>query len=92
MTVLEALGPIAGHLRALNEAVTVWDGRDDSVAQVGVRKAGGDAVLAVDDLLRGLYELRRELLTELRESDDRSAARADALLARSREPAERRTS
>lgn len=40
---------------------------------------------AVDAMLRELNELRARLVSEIRASDDAAAARADQLLARSRQ-------
>jgi hypothetical protein len=43
---------------------------------------------AIDGMLRDLYALRARLTDEIRASDDATAARADALLARMREDGE----
>ena len=49
------------------------------------------AVNAVDAMLQALHAIRARLISEIRASDDASAARADALLARGREGGQRVT-
>jgi len=43
---------------------------------------GHDAVEAIDELMKQLYALRSQLVTELRQNADLNAARADELLAK----------
>jgi hypothetical protein len=43
---------------------------------------------AIDAALRDLHRIRQQLISEIRDSDDATAARADALLARVREGGE----
>jgi hypothetical protein len=43
---------------------------------------------AIDAMLRDPHNVRQQLISEIRDSDDASAARADALLARTREGGE----
>jgi hypothetical protein len=47
----------------------------------------GDAVTAIDAALSDLHEVRARLASEIRASDDASAARADALLRVNKLPA-----
>ena len=44
---------------------------------------------AIDGALRDLYLIRSQLTAEVRQADDATAVRADALLARMREDGER---
>ena len=44
---------------------------------------------AIDGALRDVYLIRGQLTAEIRQADDATAARADALLARMREDGER---
>jgi transcriptional regulator of nitric oxide reductase len=44
---------------------------------------------AIDGALRNLYLIRGQLTAEIRQADDATAARTDALLARMREDRER---
>ena len=48
-------------------------------------KAGHEAIEAIDELTRQLYALREQLVSELRQNDDLTAERVDAMLARLRE-------
>jgi hypothetical protein len=70
----------------LGVALARWSERDDTRPQPEIRQASNTAVDAVDELTRRLFALRRRLVTEIRASDDATAARVDALLARPRGP------
>jgi hypothetical protein len=56
--------------------------RDDSKAEQEVCQAANTAMDAIDAMLRELHTLRGQLVSEIRDSDDTSDARADALLRR----------
>jgi hypothetical protein len=43
-------------------------------------RCASDAVDALDDMLREIYLVRDRLTSEIRQADDATAARADALL------------
>ncbi|MEO6088417.1 MAG: hypothetical protein ABIQ18_35420 [Umezawaea sp.] len=73
---------LAEQSAVLLGALDTWATRDDSIPQAGVRRSGNTAVESIDRLTRELHELRGRLLTEMRRSDDASAERVDALLAR----------
>jgi hypothetical protein len=64
----------------LDDALTVWDSRDDTRPQAGVRAAANTAVDAIDALLRDLHTMREALIGDIRRADDTDAARVDALL------------
>jgi len=66
-------------------ALGQWEDRDDSKAQPEVRRAANTAMDEIDVMLRELHAMRSRLTSEIRASDDASAARADAMLARMRE-------
>ena len=68
----------------LSVALGQWEDRDDSKGLAGVRRAANTAIDAIDAILGELYALRSRLLDEMRDSDDATAARVDALLAMSR--------
>jgi hypothetical protein len=74
---------VSQHLAALTEAVARWDAREEP-APAEVRRAASAAVAAIDGLVAMLYALRERLVSEGRAYDDATAARADALLERSR--------
>ena len=75
------------QLGVLGIALAQWAVRDDTKAQPEIRQAANVAVATVDDMLATLHRLRGQLVSEVRQSDDASAARADALLAKYREQA-----
>jgi len=62
-------------------ALGQWEDRDDSKPQPDVRRAANTAMDAIDRMLRELHAMRSRLVGEIRQADDASAARADALLA-----------
>jgi hypothetical protein len=62
--------------------LAIWQARDDSRPDAHARRCGSDAVDAIDAALAGLHAIRARLITEIRASDDATAARVDALLAR----------
>jgi hypothetical protein len=80
-----ALDALRGHLGELETALALSATRDDTKAQPDVRQAANDAMDAVDAALRELHGIRALLVGEIRASDDATAARADALLARVRQ-------
>ena len=82
------LSALRNHVGDLGSALAEWERRDDSQPQPGVRRAANTAMDAIDGMLRDLYALRARLTDEIRASDDATAARADALLARMREDGE----
>jgi hypothetical protein len=61
-----------------------WSYRDTACDRAAAREAGGGAVDAIDVMLRELYRLREQLITEIRQSDDAAMARSAALLERIR--------
>jgi hypothetical protein len=70
------------QIGTLGVALARWSQRDDTRPQPELRQAANTAVDAVDELTRRLFALRQRLMTEIRASDDATAARMDALLAR----------
>ena len=71
-----------GHIGVLAVALAEWAARDENKADAHARRAANRAMDAIDAMLAVLYELRSRLMTEIRESDDQTAARVDELLAR----------
>jgi hypothetical protein len=71
---------LQSHVDRLEDALVVWESRDGTKPQPGVRQAANVAVDSIDALLRELYRMRVELGSQIRVSDDTSAARVDALL------------
>ena len=62
-------------------ALGQWEDRDDSKPQPHVRQAANTALDTIDAMLRDLHQMRSRLVGEMRDSDDATAARVDALLA-----------
>jgi hypothetical protein len=77
-----AAGAIRGHVGDLAAALPLWDARDDTRPDAHARRAASGAVDAIDAALAGLHAIRARLITEIHASDDATAIRADALLAR----------
>jgi hypothetical protein len=74
-----------GQMAALEAELALWAGRDDTIPQPDVARAGHAAVDAIDALLRELCQIRERLVSEIRVSQDAGAKRADALIARLRQ-------
>jgi hypothetical protein len=79
-----------GYLSTLREAVEdvavrvfIWTGRREPDAHA--RRAASDAVDAIDTAVAALHRIRATLIGQIREADDRTAERVDALLARPRD-------
>ncbi len=74
-------GPLSAlreHVEDLGAWLAVWESRNEPDAHA--RRCAGDAVDAIDGMLRDLHTIRQHLVTEIRQADDATAARADALL------------
>jgi len=70
-----------GHKGVLDVVLAQWMARDDSRAEPGVREAANTAMDAIDAMLGELHALRARLMSEIRASDDATAARVDTMLA-----------
>jgi Asp-tRNA(Asn)/Glu-tRNA(Gln) amidotransferase A subunit family amidase len=77
----DVTGHLEDHAGVLGVALELWTTRDDSKPQPEVRQAANTAMDAIDAMLAELHRARQPLVTEIRQSDDAAAARADALLA-----------
>ena len=73
----------ARQLAALETALALWAGRDDSLPQPEIRRAASTACDAIDALLE-LHRIRQQLVSEVRVSDDVATVRTDALSERLR--------
>jgi hypothetical protein len=65
----------------LGAALATWHARDDAGPCPEARRAANDAMDAIDGALDALHALRRSLVSEIRASDNATAARVDALFA-----------
>ena len=83
----EPLSTLCEHAENLAAWTAVWEARAEPDAHA--RRCASDAVDAIDGALRDLYLIRGQLTAEVRQADDATAARADALPARMREDGER---
>jgi hypothetical protein len=83
------LADVAGQLEdraeELGFALGEWAYRDSAADRAAARRAANRAMDAIDAMLTQLYALRQALVSEIRDADDATAARADALLAGHRE-------
>lgn len=69
--------------------LALWAMRDDARPCPDERRAANSAMDAIDRALAELYQLRGRLVTEIRVSDDVSAARAEAMDAAAKRPDQR---
>ena len=74
-------GAIRRHVDALAAALDVWAERDLTEAQPQVRRAGNQALAALDAATGELRRLRYRLAAEIRASDQASVEQLDAYLA-----------
>ena len=77
--------PLDDELGLMNVHLAVWIARDDSKADASVTRAGNQVIDSIDVMLRQLHQLRARMVAEKRDDQDAAAARADELLARSRQ-------
>jgi hypothetical protein len=82
----EPMSALRENTENLATWLAIWEHRKEPDAFA--RRCASDAVDAVDAMLRDLYLIRGRLTSEIRQADDATAARADALLARMREDGE----
>jgi hypothetical protein len=83
----EPLSALREHAENLAAWTAVWEARAEPDAHA--RRSASDGVDAIDAMLRDLYLIRGQLTAEVRQADDATAARADALPAKVREDGER---
>jgi hypothetical protein len=69
-------------------ALGQWEDRDDTRPQPEVRRAANKAMDEIDFMLGELHAMRARLVSEIRASDDATAARVDVLLAERQAAAE----
>lgn len=74
------LSELRSRVESLAVDLAVWEARNKPDAHA--RRCAGDAVDAIDAAVRSLHTIRAGLVSEIRASDDDSAARADELLRR----------
>jgi hypothetical protein len=77
---IDVPGRLADHGGVLGVALATGATRDDSKARPGVRQAANTAMDTIDAMLAELHRARTSLVTEIRQADDASAVRVDALL------------
>ena len=77
-----ALSAIRSSVDDLGAWLAIWAARTEPDAHA--RRCASDAIDAADAMLAGLHGIRARLIGEIRQADDATAARADALLARMR--------
>ena len=72
------LSVIRSSVDDLGAWLAIWEGRTEPDAHA--RRCANDAMDAIDAALLELHGIRARLVTEIRASDDETAARVDALL------------
>jgi hypothetical protein len=77
------LSAIRNAVDDLGVGLAVWSYRLEPDARA--RRAASDAVDAIDAALAAFHRIRATLIGEIRVADDRTAARADELLAKTRD-------
>ena len=77
----DAVSALRNHIDGLGVWLAIWQARDDGKPDAPARRAANDAVDAIDGALAELHKIRQLLISEIRISDDATAARVDALLA-----------
>ena len=74
-----ALSAIRSSVDDLGVWLVVWSARTEPDAHA--RRCASDAIDALDAALAELHGIRARLISEVRQADDRAAARVDAMLA-----------
>jgi hypothetical protein len=74
------LSALRDHVIDLAVWLAIWEARREPDADA--RRCANDAVDAIDGALRELHAIRSRLVSSIRDADDATAARADALLRR----------
>lgn len=74
------LSALRSHVENMAAWLAIWEARREPDAHA--RRCATEAVDAIDDALSELHQIRARLISEIRVSDDASAARADELLRR----------
>jgi hypothetical protein len=84
-------GPLEDQVGLLGVRVGMWNhmAYPEKVPAAGEHdaeaiKAGHGAITVIDEIIRGLHELRGHLVTELRADEDERAKRVDAMVAGAR--------
>ena len=86
-TIGDACGRLGddGYNGVLAVSLAQWMARSDDKPDADARRAGSTAMDMIDAMLAELHQLRARLVSEIRVSDDQTAARVDAMLARCKE-------
>ena len=71
----DALSAIRNHVEDLGVWLAIWENRKEPDARA--RRCASDAI---DAMLRDLHTVRQQLIDEIRQADEATAARADELL------------
>ena len=75
-----ALSALRNNVEDLAIRVAIWEGRREPDAHA--RRCASDAVDAIDGAIKELHQIRQQLISEVQQADRATAARVDALLAR----------
>jgi len=72
------LSAVRNHVDELGTWLGIWCNRSEPDAHA--RRCANDAMDAIDAAIHQLHKVRQHLVSEIRQADDATAARADALL------------
>jgi hypothetical protein len=75
-----ALSALRNNVEDLAIRIAIWEGRREPDAHA--RRCASDAVDAIDGAIKELHQIRQQLISEVQQADRATAARVDALLAR----------
>ena len=75
-----ALSALRNNAEDLAIRIAIWEGRREPDAHA--RRCASDAVDAIDGAIKELHQIRQQLISEVQQADRATAARVDALLAR----------
>ena len=80
----DVAGVLEDEAGLLGVSLAQWAYRDEARDRAAAIRAGGTALDTIDAMLRRLRTARSALVTEIRQDQDRRAARVDAMLAERR--------
>lgn len=80
----EASANLLGYAEDIAASLALWSMRDGNEGTLEQREAASAAMTAIDGLERRLFAVRSRLVGEMRDYDDETGRRVDAMLAEMR--------
>ena len=81
VNLIDVPGQLGDSTEELGVALGQWAMRDTANDGAAARRAANTAMDTIDAMLAGLHRARQALMDEMRQADDATAARVDAMLA-----------